>query len=242
MRGKPKGRSNGWGISEGKIEDSVCNYPNVWLGDYVEIIGRQIQLPHGVLDVLAYGDLQAYVIELKARKIRGADISQVLKYCYDVSEYLQTHYVNDVPGPDNYDPDPRGNRGTPPFFANYSNWTTAYLSSLLAQQFDWGIFYDMAAYDYRCDVIKPVLVGTDIDESILAAASAAKIEIIIWNLNSETGRIEVEHKSGWQTIGPEPYWERSGCEWLRKLTTRIIRASVEYIESTKPSESVVFKN
>jgi len=78
------------------LEDWLYHNPAA-LGDGVEMVGRQVRTPHGVLDLLAWAEypiLPEYqVIELKARLVRERDVAQCLRYCFDLREACEWYLM-----------------------------------------------------------------------------------------------------------------------------------------------------
>jgi len=78
------------------LEDWLYHNPAA-LGDCVEMIGRQVRTPHGLIDLLAWAEypgLPEYqVIELKARVVRERDVAQCLRYCFDLREACEWHLM-----------------------------------------------------------------------------------------------------------------------------------------------------
>lgn len=79
-------------ISERQLEDWIVEHPDE-LQRGIKIVGRQISLPHGRLDLLGWNNAPR-VIELKIHPTQAEDIAQVLRYVYDVRIVLETAIAN----------------------------------------------------------------------------------------------------------------------------------------------------
>jgi hypothetical protein len=189
-------------ITEKQLEDWICQNPEkaLWYG--TSIIDRQVGLPHGILDVLAY-DGHTLVIELKARKLQERDIGQVLRYTHDVLHGLQQIGRNDCPIADSaYSFLPDAECTFPSRQAAYEHLHYYHLHG-----------YDSVQPGFYGDVpIIPVLIGTGADESLLAASRAANITVLTWHINQKTE--EIETVSAWPESIPD-----DDCypEWAQKL-------------------------
>lgn len=74
-------------VSEKQLEDWIVEHPDK-LQEGIEIVGRQICLPHGRLDLLGWNNA-VQVIELKVYPLKARDIAQVLRYIYDVKATIR---------------------------------------------------------------------------------------------------------------------------------------------------------
>jgi len=77
-------------MREKELEDLICEAP--WcLDDDLVILGRQIKLPNGRMDVLAWDKAQEELcaIELKVTKLKEADLGQVMRYRTDLIHVLR---------------------------------------------------------------------------------------------------------------------------------------------------------
>jgi len=141
-------------VSERELEDYICTHPNIALGESVEIIGRQIPLRHGRVDLLAwdsdFGTIS--VIELKARRIIQKDIAQVTRYFYDVWETLHSIMVTGL---------------------------MEYQMSIGFSQL-WQETFEVSWHGLGDGKMMPVLIGTSIDENTAASAFGAGCQIMIW--------------------------------------------------------------
>jgi hypothetical protein len=148
-------------ISEKMLEDWICEHPEEALWDEVEIIGRQIRLSHGVLDVLAF-DARTIVIELKARPLKEKDIGQLLRYVHDIKDCLLSIGMAIKPVREG------------PLTIREELFQTA-----------WYDYHDIA--ESLIQHIIPVLIGTSADSKVLAAASAVDAEVRLWNYDENEG-------------------------------------------------------
>lgn len=151
-------------ISEKQLEDFVCRRPEYMLWEGVEIIDRQVQLPHGILDVLAF-DGRTLVIELKARTIKEKDVGQVLRYTYDVRTEIERLGAFEDPMK---------------YFTLEGDKASKFFDL-------WGEYHGLTlAWD---NAITPVLVGPGITLNAKIAAIGAGIEVILWKYDDEDGTI-----------------------------------------------------
>jgi len=89
-------------MSEHQLETYLCEHPQQCLGPHHIIIGRQIRVAHGIIDVLAIwtsptGSQCVQVIELKERELKAQDIAQVLRYRLDIYTTMLDYAVNQPP-------------------------------------------------------------------------------------------------------------------------------------------------
>ena len=207
---------NKWRISEKVLEDSVCAYPESWFWEGVQIIARQVQLPHGVLDVLAYSGGTTMVIELKAAKLQERDIGQVLRYTYDVRKFLQmiqNEHVHDFFQGPNY---------IKGFDQTYESYGLACLDREIWQRHGWDENAD------EPPSVQPTLIGTGVSDSVLAAATAASIDVSTWAYN-EKENMFVGCADGWLRIDPYLYYP----DWLIHLHQKITRGCVDDFKIVK---------
>lgn len=151
-------------ISEKQLEDFVCKHPEYMLWNEVEIIDRQVRLPHGILDVLAC-DGRALVIELKVRVIKEKDVGQVLRYAYDVGAEIRR--LGAIENPMDY-------------FTLGMGKATKFHNL-------WIEYHGMSITDYNAVV--PVLIGPDITLNAKVAAAGAGIEVFLWEYNEGNNTI-----------------------------------------------------
>lgn len=149
---------------EKDLEDAICQNPSL-IDEHARIIHRQLTLAHGRLDLLAWYDftwggtdttftyLQA--IELKAGRLQGKDVSQVLRYMSDLEQTIWASEAVHFPMP-TAEPTPED-----------------YLQEAIA---------DIA---YRNGFIKGLLIGAAIDAETLAAANGAGIQVLLWGHDEE---------------------------------------------------------
>lgn len=155
-------------ISERELEDFVCENPEEVFFRGTEIIGRQVKLKHGILDILAWNGEGTYVIELKARPLKEKDIGQVLRYTYDVREGLKQYG----------------------FIVNLKSSNDGHPKTLTERAFWRSWFWYTGWGDESEDVvaIKPVLIGSSVNRGLLAAAEEAGIYVRLWGYDAETDK------------------------------------------------------
>lgn len=164
-------------ISEKMLEDFFYEYPEE-LYSNIEILGRQVTLPHGIVDLLGWDCLlnRVMVIELKACPIKNRDIAQVLRYCHDIGIILRragNSLLNEAEiSGDLSDFGPTRKE------IFLKNWRTR-----LEDINEDGYFYRFG------DSIKPVLVGTSVDYHTLIAAKQANIWLVLWEHNPKDNTI-----------------------------------------------------
>jgi len=149
-------------IKEKELEDLICANPHCILSDDAVILGRQIPLTHGRLDILAWDYGQTFIVELKAKPLQEKDVAQVLRYSNDVRWFLQIAFQNAVRQDQRWD---------------LKTWRGGAYADRL-----------MSFADGRPDIlraIQPVLIGSSADSSVLAAANGAGVEVQIWSINDE---------------------------------------------------------
>lgn len=143
-------------ISERQLEDFICKNPEYSLWEGVEIIGRQVSLAHGRLDILAWDGSQTLVIELKARTIQEKDIGQVLRYRQDIEVELCRIGMREHPADVSLRPKLFNER-----------WTEYHCLSAIGR-------YSLA----------PVLIGSGINSKAMTAARGAEAIVILWDYES----------------------------------------------------------
>ena len=57
-------------------------------GNQITIVGRQVQLPHGIVDLLLFNGESFWVTELKAVSVKPRDYTQVMRYTQDIKEII----------------------------------------------------------------------------------------------------------------------------------------------------------
>lgn len=96
---------------ERQLEDYICAHPEVLHRDEresIEILGRQIRVPHGIIDLLVWRNSSwlgrtlhgLYLIELKRPRVKEKHVIQLLRYRADLMRILRDMtwpYVRDGP-------------------------------------------------------------------------------------------------------------------------------------------------
>jgi len=143
-------------VSERELEDYICEHPET-LARNLRMVGRQIALPHGVMDLLGVWG-RAYAIELKTRPLHERDIGQVLRYVGDLMAILSYYYMEDrapdCPAPDS------------------DTYTRERYNLALSWKHGLG-----GAWNYS---IGGILVGTGASETLITAADGAGVCVFIW--------------------------------------------------------------
>jgi len=191
-------------LSERQLEDFVCEYPEYAFGEGVEIIGRQVRVDHGIIDILAYNggtefEPSVMIIELKVKPLREGDVGQVLRYKHDVNVAVQSIgafsplVTAEEPLPIKYNIQSA---------AFDENWKT------------------MHALGGDCErSIIPILVGPFVDKKVMAACYGAGIDVYEWDYTDEGLSIEPAGHPSWPT-GPDTWW-------ALKLHERIIKTCLK---------------
>lgn len=168
-------------MRERDLEDWICNNPKS-IHEDVEILGRQVVLPNGILDILAW-DGNILVIELKARSLQSKDVAQVLRYAGDIGDMLRAKFSQVGPCPYPF--------GTPQF-----------------QQ--WVEYSCMGQHDPLAScAIEPVLIGPKLDDRVIATAAGAGCTIFLWKYGPPTyATLQIEHfmPAGKYQPEYEPIW------------------------------------
>ena len=151
-------------ISERMLEDWICENPRGTIDANAVIIGRQIPLSHGRLDILAW-DGRVNVIELKAESIKERDIAQVGRYAYDISSIMNHVGIH-------YKPKPKDGIRTLTYEFFEEEWRKLHGND--------------SSYS-----VWPMLIGTSIDENTLAAAYGVGVEIRTWHYDKREQKIMV---------------------------------------------------
>ncbi len=75
---------------EKDIEDYLCDHEGAFLGSFVEVLGRQVDIGVGVIDILAYDPEKKvlYAVEIKKDEIGNGAIAQVLRYISGLQDYV----------------------------------------------------------------------------------------------------------------------------------------------------------
>lgn len=197
---------NKWGISEKQLEDWFVQQKHPF-GVPTEALGRQIQLQHGRLDVLAYG-IATYIIELKARELKERDVGQVLRYRFDVMCELLDIAIAKCPI--SIEDKLTVNKDQARFLRKYARMH--------------GYADDMATIDPFH--IKAVLIGVEANDTVLTAAFGASIMVYTWSLDQATDRITLSRHlpsklrdlTGHSALFPE---------WAERINSRIVDHCLE---------------
>jgi len=146
---------------ERELEDWICENPYV-LGQNTRIIGRQIALTHGRLDILAicrpHPTQQIKVIELKARELKERDVGQVLRYIADVRGELIAGMGH---------------------ASNHRCWKTISETYTTGDSVRPGDAAACASNRVTSNV-RGVLIGASIDDATLAACAGASLNVSLW--------------------------------------------------------------
>lgn len=179
-------------ITEKQLEDYICENPESLFGPGTEVIGRQISLPHGRLDVLMWaGYGETVVLELKARPLEEKDIGQILRYTYDVVEILSEY-------------------GCKYSLVREGEYPT--LQQSIAIDY-WDKLTCRPRTKYK--LMSSWLIGTKINERTMAAATAARLNVATWMYNPCQSSFSIEFK-------PEEQSEISSHpDWIAPLLRRI---------------------
>lgn len=151
-------------ISEKQLEDFVCKHPEYMLWNEVEIIDRQVHLPHGILDVLAC-DGRALVIELKARTIEEKDVGQVLRYAYDVGAEIRRFGAIEDP----------------------MNYFTLEMDKAVKFRDLWIDYHGLSVTEFA--PVVPILMGPYITLHARVAAAGAGVEVFLWKYDEKNNTI-----------------------------------------------------
>jgi hypothetical protein len=151
-------------IYESELEDFLEKCPGALREDgCTAFIGRQVDLPHGRLDLLLSDD-QLLIVELKARPLQEKDVCQVLRYQYDIRAILRQsgRYL----------------REHPEAFPGRSN----YGGGLAIREYDAFIAKRFMMTGDTADepITCPVLIGSAASEEIVAAMDAIGGRVYVW--------------------------------------------------------------
>lgn len=174
-------------MKEKELEDLICQHPRSILSADGIILGRQIPLAHGRLDILAWDYGQTFVIELKVRPLQEKDIGQVLRYTNDVKWHLLIAFQQAIKGDQCFDLETwRGN---------------AYADKLMPYA---------NATPGEFPAIQPMLIGPSADSTVLAAAQGADIKVMFWTADETKRQVELsyagEHDSLKDAFHSAPLW------------------------------------
>lgn len=176
-------------MNEKGLESLICDNPRALKSaelDTVHILGRQIKLSHGILDVLAvrHSDTlfilpEILVVELKAVPIKEKDVAQVGRYVYDVHRII-SYILMDEP------------------WVAYHPPRTAYRENLVENHY--GYKSVPGKYMGVMGGTIPILIGKGIpNEKLLAAAYGVGVEIYEW--------VETENGIGFRLHEPDDYYD-----------------------------------
>lgn len=190
-------------IRERDMADWICTYPDTLLED-LEIIGREVTLEHGRLDLLGWYPDGTWVIELKTGPLTEYSVGQVLRYRHDVCTQLRTvgawEYPLGCPS-EGYKEKPEDTR-----FRHAWNW-----------------HHSLSSESESDPSVQAVLVGTSIDSKVLAAASGANIMVMTWR--HQSGAFYFKH------IMPGDCFTETVRQWAytisNKATQECIKAALE---------------
>ena len=208
-------------ISEKQLEDFVCEHPEYTFWEGVEIIGRQVRVEHGIIDVLAW-DYRVLVVELKARKLKEEDIGQVLRYTYDVKEAIQSAIMGSLPDSLMY---------------NHTPWGLAFQ--------EWWTRLHGYLDEHPRNHIQPILIGTRIDDKTLAAARGGGIEVLLWRYDKDKNTITIHYPRLLQTPSNNgnPWWIRRLQKAMSYLCLNEAEHTISEMEIvTSPGESTYLSN
>lgn len=187
-------------INERQLEDFICKNPEYSLWEGVEVIGRQVSLAHGRLDILAWDGSQTLVIELKARAIQEKDVGQVLRYRRDIESGLDRIGVREYPEDVTL---------RPKLFNEL--WTERHGLSTIGRY-----------------AISPILIGANIDSKTLAAARGGEILVILWRYESTQNAVSFSRPLDYAGSSfSDSHWNSPYPWWLRLLNERIKKSCEE---------------
>jgi len=156
-------------VNEYQLENYICEHPELleFYRDYlpeemcadsakVAIIGRQVVVEHGIIDLLIHcpdNYPTIGVIELKANPIIEKDVGQLLRYMWDMKEMLRSsHDYSPSEFIDGFDEMPE-----------------------LRQDMFWRILGEQPPF-------QGILIGPSISEQVMAACEAANIEMYLYDV------------------------------------------------------------
>ena len=158
-------------FKEVELEDWIsCNVCKFLRSDNALVIGRQVNVFHGRIDLLLYDD-SIYIVELKAREIQEKDIAQVLRYTSDIKNIIWSAGYE--------------------FCESYTeNENRQYFGSSLKKYLE--EFGNRTLQDnFTYSPVVPVLIGTDCKESIVSAMDGIYGEVYLCH-KYESGDFEIE--------------------------------------------------
>lgn len=170
-------------MKERELEDWVCRHLRDffyqtngvhWEHCNAKMIARQLTIPVGRIDILAFFLASPVVIELKVKPLTEADVGQVLRYRGCLERLVeQAAFDMDLVG--------RANRWIGPRRAIYQGYAIE-ATDLLSTG-------DMP-------VANAVLVGPSIDNKVLTAATVAGVDVAIYTHNPTDKTFSFDRKGG----------------------------------------------
>ena len=199
-------------ISERELEDWICEhwddegseYPVPFSG---ALIGRQVQVEHGIIDLLSVGMGTTRVIELKKGTLKESDIGQVLRYSWDIKWMLQclARYYN-----------PLDLAGIPDHLIDLTKQFFLYFH---CKDEPWTVTEPGICSHVGYENVQPVLIGKSANLKLLSAAEAARVKVYTWEyLESEKAfsfRWQYSHDMFYR-IGRFPSWAILLTEHIRE--------------------------
>jgi hypothetical protein len=196
---------------EAMLERFICQHPecldskfDTRLGGTERtVIGRQIQLPHGRLDVLMWTKYKGlptsalHVLELKARQLEEKDVGQVGRYVADVRAVLDRAWKEW--GPDIYD-------------------------KLYDDPDLWNEFGEMLDEWTGSSIIVPILIGTSVSRQVITASKAIKAHIYTWSHNAEANTIRLD------LVNDTEAASNVLPDWAKDVHAKMFNLAVEHIE------------
>jgi len=184
-------------MKERQLENWICNhwdddlYPSPWIG--ATLIGRQVQLPNGICDLLAMSYVPT-IIELKAGRLKEKDVGQILRYAHDVSMILRD--INHAFG------DEIVTLAESKFNLNIEPALSAFLST-------WALLTQVPVAEAGiAESMRLILIGQSIDENALISATGGHIEIWLWKYDEGQDLFsfrQQQHESR-AIKNPRPHW------------------------------------
>lgn len=175
-------------ISERQLEDWICEHPDSLGGPHINLIGRQIPLVHGILDILAF-DCRVLVVELKARDLKEEDLTQVLRYAHDVDRFTETIMERIV--------------------CHLSDDAGPLEQEIFKDNFD--RYMGLTQWGYNGPQVVPMLIGTGINKNTLIACNGVGIEVGIWKYDDNSFTIKIPDPD------PIEYRQLRAPDWLKQL-------------------------
>lgn len=190
-------------VYESEIEDYLEKHPEAFLpySDNAILLGRQIQLPHGRLDLLIY-DESIYIVELKAVPLKPRDVCQVLRYQRDIRDLIwsTSQWENDqIPQRRLY-----AGRAGKEFDRVYAEKTTG--------KPDTFVF----------PVTVPVLIGPHSNESVVSAMMAVGGRVFEFETDGDDSFVFEEHFGEVSIYDPQ-YWPDPLPSWLIEYLSIVVQ-------------------